>query len=462
MTDSSRFHGSDGIVPLLYDWLPQQRWFAGKGRPIHGIGVVSATTLLWGDPSLHHLVVTVEHDGDDDFYQLFVGARPELPHRLAHWTIGAVHGGEHADWLAYDALHDPDVAGWLLERFAGGDEVGPLAFHRTEQEKVPTGLTGSVIGAEQSNTSVVFGDELILKVFRRLSPGVNPDLEVLLALAGIGSERIATPAGWFEMLFAGEVTTLGLLQTFLRTATDGWDLALTSVRDLYAEGDLHAHEVGGDFAPESYRLGAVTAEVHRDLARTLPTAEAGRPELIALAEAMTTRLERAVAVVPGLGDHAEALRGAYADLAALTEPVPTQRIHGDYHLGQVMRTPTGWVVLDFEGEPAKPLGERRGLYSPLRDVAGMLRSFDYAARHLLADYPNQPQLEHRAAEWTERNQGAFCDGYTATCGRDPREDAVLLRAFETDKAVYEAVYEARHRPSWLPIPMSAIHRLASA
>jgi maltokinase len=456
MTGCAPLEGSPALAALLGEWFPQQRWYAGKGRRILSVDVHSVTALVEGDPSLCHLLVAVDAGSGPEHYQLLAGIRTELPPRLTHASIGKLNGE-----YVYDAAHDSELTRYLLRHFAAGDNLGPLRFRHLDDAKIPTTLSSLVITGEQSNTSMVFGDELILKMFRRLTPGINPDLELTLALASAGSAHVANPVAWFETQFQGESTTLGMLQVFLRTATNGWELAKTSVRDLYAEADLHPDEVGGDFAGEAFRLGAATAEVHRDLAQTLPTEVLSTDALGDMAKAMTHRLEVTAEQVPEVAEHAGGLREAFENLARLNRPVPIQRIHGDYHLGQVLRTSTRWVLLDFEGEPAKPLEERTALSSPLRDVAAMLRSFDYAARHLLADHPGDSQLEYRAVEWTERNHGAFCAGYADAGGTDPRDESVLLRAFETDKAVYECLYEARNRPSWLPLPLAAVERLAS-
>jgi maltokinase len=182
----------------------------------------------------------------------------------------------------------------------------------------------------------------------------------------------------------------------------------------------------------------------------------GTPDTGEWAGLMERQLERVAAQEPWNAD----AHATFEALRAMAAPGQALRVHGDYHLGQVLRTDTGWFVLDFEGEPARPLDERRERSSPLKDVAGMLRSFDYAARQLLADHPGDLQREYRATEWAVRNRDAFCRGYAEASGHDPRNERVLLRAYETDKAIYEVVYEARNRPTWLGIPMSAIRRLA--
>lgn len=445
------------LAAALTGWLPQQRWFSGKGSGITGVVAVQETPLGLGGDARHVLVGVSQPEGTA-LYQLLLAASDQRPDQVP----ASAHIGDVDGVAVYDALHDGELTAQLLPLLAEGGDVGQVRFRHVAGAQIATGAPGRVLGAEQSNTSLVFGSRMILKFFRRVRPGINPDLEVTLALASAGSQHIAAPLAWAETDLDGETTTLAILQSFLSTATEGWELAKTSVRDLLAEADLHAHEVGGDFAGESRRLGAATAEVHADLARLLPTAAWGPVELATESAGMRDRLVAAVALVPELAPLAAPLQRSYDELQARTTPLQVQRIHGDYHLGQVLRTTSGWVLLDFEGEPAKSLPQRRAPGPTVRDVTGMLRSYDYASRQLLPEQPVNPQKAYRAAEWAQRNREAFCDGYAEATGSDPRADAVLLHAYETDKAVYEVVYEARNRPSWLPVPMSAVHRLAEA
>jgi len=445
---------------MLATWLVKQRWFAGKGRAVHDLAVVADTELVSGDPALRHLIVCLSHGATVDSYQLFLGLRARLPGSLRHARIGAEGGLQ-----VYDALHDSELTKPLLAAIAAGDTIGPLRFCPVPGAPIETGADSLVLTAEQSNTSLVYGESAIFKVFRRPTPGPNPDLEVAQALAALGSPHIAEPYGWVETRMEGANTVLAILSRYLKAAADGWKLAATSVRDLYASvaspaaGSPLEHtaaDAGGDFAGEAERLGMATAQVHADLADAFGTDELQPDAIRDMAEQMYRRLDLAVAAVPELARYADMIGSSYSDLAKLTEPVPSQRVHGDYHLGQVMRTQTGWVVLDFEGEPASPLAQRRARSSPLRDVAGMLRSFEYAARHQLISHPEGSRLAAAASDWVRRNSDAFCAGYAAGGGFDPDENSVLLRALELDKAVYEVMYEARHRPSWLCIPLESL------
>jgi maltokinase len=438
----------------LATWLVKQRWFAGKGRTVHDLAVVADTEILPGDPGLRHLLVTVSHGATSDCYQLFVGMRARLPARLRHARIGT-----HAGLQYYDGLHDSDLTRTLLDAIVANRTVGALQFCRMPGAEIDAGLDSLVLTGEQSNTSLVFGETAIFKVFRRVTAGPNPDLEVAVALAELGSSHIADPYGWVETKMDGASAVLAILSQYLRAASDGWALAATSVRDLYATEGARADEVGGDFAGEAERLGAATAQVHRDLAAAFGSSELAPEAIRELAEQMFRRLDLAAAEVPELARYADKVGEAYSHLAKLTDPVPAQRVHGDYHLGQVMRTQTGWLVLDFEGEPATPLAQRRARSSPLRDVAGMLRSFDYAARHQLIPHPEAAILAAKASDWVRRNSDAFCAGYAAAGGLDPAENSVLLRAMLLDKAVYEVIYEARNRPTWLSIPLESIAEL---
>jgi maltokinase len=440
--------------------LPLQRWFPAKGRDIAGLTVELDVALAAEPVEVRLLLVRVSFsDGGEELYQVPLAARRgELDDETSRVVEPGSYGAIDPDGstIGYDALVDPSVTPVLLDAFVRGRSIGGVTF-RTREEGLELS-DGRLLGGEQSNSSVVFDDRYILKLYRRIQPGLNPDLEVTRALTDAGSPHIAPILGWIEST-AEPTATLGILQPFYRSGTDGWVHAVTSVRDLYAEADLHADEVGGDFAGEAYRIGQLVAALHADLARALPTDRFGAARHKKLAQQLRGRLDAAVAVVPELAQRADAVSAAYDEVATLSATVPVQRIHGDLHLGQLLRVDTGWLVLDFEGEPARPLADRTALMSPLRDVAGMLRSFDYAARHLLAEQPGRRDLERRAEEWAERNREAFCDGYAEASSNDPRKDAVLLRAFELDKAVYETLYEARNRPSWLAIPLLGIDRI---
>jgi maltokinase len=441
----------------LTGWLPGQRWFAGKGAPIDRLAIVADTLLVEGDPSLRHLIVAVSQAGGTDRYQLLAGLRTAIPDRLEHAVIGPAGDAQPGQaWVAYDALHDPPLTRRLLAAMAGQETIGPLSFHAEPDAAIDTGLDSLVLTAEQSNTSMIFGEEAILKVFRRPHPGPNPDLEIPRALHRAGSPHVAPPLGWMQITLDDVPTVLAILSTYLRAATDGWLLAATSVRDLYASDAVSAAEAGGDFAAEAHRLGEATAEVHRALAEAFGTAELPASAHRDLAAQMRGRLDAAVAAVPQLAPHAGLLAEAFTELAGIDEPLPVQRIHGDYDLGQVIRTQAGWVLLDFEGEPVVPLAQRRARAPALRDVAGMLRSLDYAARHQLPGHADQERAHAAARDWVSRNQAAFCAGYAQAGGTDPGKHAVLLRALTLDKAVYEVMYEASHRPSWLSIPLESI------
>jgi maltokinase len=449
-----------GVLAALPDWLTAQRWFASKGRRIQRVSLVRSTTLQDGEPQLEHLVIAVEHDGGEEMYQLLVGLRRELPEYL-HYARIATISNPARPWQAYDATADPDLCGKLLELMDADAVTEGLHFDTEPAVDLELGLSSRPVGAEQSNTSIVFGQQYILKLFRRIATGVSPDLELHRALRRVGCPHIAKPLGSIEGELAGLPVTYGMLQEFLPNVADGWAMATASVRDLMAEADLHADEVGGDFASESFRLGEAVAAVHADLAEVFGSEHSGPDSTRVSLDEMQRRLAAVVASVPELGEYASHIHGVFEDARALGDGVLVQRIHGDLHLGQVLRTVTGWVLIDFEGEPATALSQRLVKMSPLRDVAGMLRSFDYAAHHLLGGHENDnAQLAYRAVEWATRNRSAFCDGY-ATHGTDPRDAAVLLRALELDKAVYEVAYEAGNRPSWLPIPLASIARIVA-
>ncbi|HET6937383.1 MAG TPA: hypothetical protein VFI19_02210 [Nocardioides sp.] len=457
---------------IFSGFLDRTRWFGGKGRPYRITDVRTIGELPGGPPLVVIHVVEVTYSDAEagiELYQVPLVFYEYPEHRIDHAFVGWWEDPDHGWQHAYDAVHDREaMALWQRAFDAAATEAvaGTLVFHRLPGHDLDLEASSTLFSGEQSNSSVAFGEDALMKVFRKVTPGVNPDVAVQEVLTRAGSEHVAALYGWLEAPLGergDDVLQLAMLQQFLRTASDGWDLALASVRALFADPEVHAHDSGGDFAGESARLGDALQEVHRTLREHFPSATRPASEAAELAATMTGRLDAALGVVPELADHAGSLRATFASVSKL-DGLDVQQIHGDLHLGQTLRTSQGWKIVDFEGEPAKPLAERQLPDSPWRDVAGMLRSFDYAARvverSLSTSEADAELIDTRAQEWSERNKNHFLYAYAG--GQLTPEQHVLLEAYIADKAVYETVYETRNRPSWVAIPLQAVARIGAA
>ncbi|QYI96693.1 phosphotransferase [Curtobacterium flaccumfaciens pv. flaccumfaciens] len=400
----------------LESWIAGRRWYASKGSV----------------PRLRTI-------STDDGTRLVLDEAPAVP-VLYQSPITS-----DPDGALVDATTDLAWVSALAARIdAAPDSLSPIG--RVTAARVLTG--------EQSNTSVICdtesGDRVIIKVFRVLHHGDNPDVTTQLALTAAGSTRVprvygALRADWPDVGRPDGTATghLAFAQEFLPGLDDAWRVALQEA------------QAGTPFGDRAEQLGTALADVHRTLAGALPTEPADAPRRDAAVATMHARLDTAAREAPAVADHVDAVRAVYARAADATWP-DLQRIHGDLHLGQVLSAPDprGWVFLDFEGEPRRPLDERSLPDVTLRDVAGMLRSFDYVAGALAHDAEPVD-----AAAWAAEARARFLEGYRRGTGADLAAHSALLDAFELDKAAYEVVYETRNRPDWVGIPLAAVARL---
>ena len=455
--------GPEALTRVLHAWMPAQRWYPAKGR---GVGLRDLGAHRWpvpaeasgpGDGTVEVDVHVVGLDSGDrlDVVQVPLTTRSAPLPGAEHALVGTLADGDGGTRWVYDGPHDPAYVAALLASLSTDGVPAPAA-----------GSPSRVLRGEQANTSIIVeppsGDPVIVKVFRTLHPGANPDVEVLAALTRVGCPHVPGLRGWLEGAWAeaegadpGVRGHLAVAVEFLPGSEDAWRVALQAVA------------AGSPFEEQARGLGAATARVHQDLARAFGTTEVDETARLRMVEALRARVAWARDAVPDLAPLSEQLDAHTAALGGLAGLPPMQRVHGDLHLGQVLHAPgKGWVLLDFEGEPLRPLAERTVPDLALRDVAGMLRSLDYAAGHDTVtgsgagDGDGDPGGGADGPEaWAAAARDAFCSGYGTVTGHDPRADAALLRALELDKALYEAVYEARNRPDWLQIPLRAVTRL---
>lgn len=448
-------------IETLAPWIARQRWYASKGRePV--LEVKGAYRIAAPDAELVVLLLIDRAGAAPVLYQVPLSVRTAPVEELAFALVASAPGA-----VVYDGPHDPVFARALLHLItenAASDPAWSIGAARAQGQLQPGAHVASVVSSkvlsgEQSNTSIIYqtrdetgasGTPVICKVFRALHNGDNPDVTVQSALNAAGSRLVPPVVGnvageWDDSGEASGRATghLAFAQEFLPGVRDAWRVALDAVT------------ADADFTAEARALGEATAEVHATLAAAMETEDATPETVRRIVATMRRRHAIALREVPEIAADGEAIERVFA--AAEAAPWPRlQRIHGDYHLGQVLAVPDrGWVLLDFEGEPLRPMNERRMPDVTLRDVAGMLRSFDYAAGARLQEAPDSD-----AAAWAARARRAFVDGYTARSGYDLRAHRAVLDAFEIDKAIYEAIYEARNRPEWLSIPIAAITRLA--
>ena len=479
-------------APLIREWLPRARWFGSKDVSIKNSEIYDIAVLRRSDPTTLLLLWMVEYqNGDQELYSIPVGFR-RGPHPVSEYgpehLIGTLNPGSDPIYV-YDALSEPETARLIWDILLNEQTVpvrhGSFVAHLDRPLSDGDQSDVRLIATEQTNSAMVRNNHEFLKWMRRIEDGPSIELE----MSGVLNERHFphVPMRYGHLLYYQEgerhPKLQALLQQYLPNGSEGWALAMTSLRDLYGDLEETSTETqrqrrelvenqGGSFVAEAARLGEVTAELHlvtadETLGGELTPQRVDQQKLRQWAAGMISDFDKLAAdpraVVLPLGDLRDTLVAAFEKLADMQDGGMAIRIHGDYHLGQVLRTDDGWNILDFEGEPSRSVAARRGLYSPLRDVAGMLRSFDYAAAAALAERmdPADPDWNRFAVQgdaWAAMNREAFWNSYLQIVGDRPllpRGDDLLTmrRAFELQKAIYEIGYEIDHRPRWVGIPL---------
>jgi maltokinase len=447
---------------FLEGWLVEQRWFASKSRDLSAVNLLE--TLALAEDKARPLVLALVEarfsTGTHELYQVLLGARKQTP------VEGEDTIAEAGGWELFDAVGDAEHGGLLAGGFDAGRQIegehGCVRFHHTHgSPQIGAHPAVRPMGAEQSNSSVILDDRYVLKVFRRLEAGDNPELEMLRFLTDAGFANIARLQGWYD--YSGELmdATLGVVQDYVAGATDGWDLALQAIG------------AGDDGLIERLReLGQVTGDMHRALGSSgsdpdFAPEEPSQDALALLVATIDEQIERVWVDLPQsdpalepILHRGQEIRDRLQSMSHVGVGGRYIRHHGDFHLGQTLAATDGrWIILDFEGEPARSLRDRRRKRSPLRDVAGMLRSFAYVA--------SASELLHGKAApegWEASAREAFLEGYydrvdpaLLPAGRAAIDK--LLSIFELEKAVYELRYEIDNRPDWVKIPVAGIARL---
>ncbi len=491
------------VTRLLPAFLAGQRWFGGKGRSVRRVKLVDRADLRRADHSLLTIVEVSYADQSSERYLV------PLAVTYGEGSVAAAPIVRYGAVTIGDAFWDDGFCRALLRAVQRGAQVttargGTLVFESdgTLGARASGGPPADVrrVGAEQSNTSIIYGGGLILKAYRRIQVGVNPELEILRWLTqDTEFDHVPALVGQVEYRAPnGSVSSVAVLQTFVPNEGDGWSWTLCELRALLGAANAVAAglaERGHSYFAGLAELGRVTARLHLALAsaggvRDFTPEPIVRTDVESWGSSLAARLDAVLGRLRALPDEHSAPVHVLVEQVLRSEArrraliggldgllgVAKTRLHGDFHLGQVLKTTDSFVILDFEGEPLRSLAERRALHTPLRDVAGLLRSLSYA-RHVAVRSPSSsvqiaPEAARDAepvapsadlaATWERLARQAFLEAYVEACRAAravflPRSDQALagaLTALELDKAVYELEYELDNRPHLLEIPLS--------